>query len=75
MLVYKYKIVEFTPDQKMEKSFNELGKDGWELVCIAPIGLIVKGDYDSTLGYGGGDVSGKFEKIAAYFKKSVETKK
>ena len=32
MLTYKYKIVEFAPDQKMEKTFNELGKEGWELV-------------------------------------------
>ena len=75
MLTYKYKIVEFAPDQKMEKVFNELGKDGWELVGIAPIGLNIKGDYDSTMGYGGGDVSGKFDKIAAYFKKSAESKK
>lgn len=26
---YKYKIYEFTPDQKMEKAFNDLGKEGW----------------------------------------------
>lgn len=75
MLTYKYKIVEFAPDQKMEKTFNELGKEGWELVGISPIGLKVDGDYDSTCGYGGGEVKGKFEKIAAYFKKSVESKK
>ena len=75
MLEFKYKVIEFTPDQKMEKSFNELGKEGWELVGISPIGLKVEGQSDSTFGYGGGDVSGKFEKIAAYFKKVIETKK
>ena len=74
MITYKYKIVEFTPDQKMEKVFNDLGKDGWELVGMAPIGLKVEGESDSTMGYGGGEVSGKFEKIAAYFKKVVETR-
>ena len=75
MLTFKYKIVEFSPDQKMEKAFNELGKEGWELVGIAPIGLKVNGQSDSTFGYGGGEVDGKFEKIAAYFKKSAESKK
>lgn len=75
MPTYKYKIVEFTADQKMEKAFNELGKEGWELVGVTPIGLKVEGDYDSTMGYGGGEISGKFEKIAAYFKKSAECKK
>ena len=74
MFTFKYKIIEFTPDQKMEKAFNDLGKDGWELVGIAPIGLKVDGRSDSTCGYGGGEVSGKFEKIAAYFKKAIESK-
>ena len=67
---YKYKIIEFTPEQKMEKTFNELGKDGWELVSVVPIGLKIEGYSDMTLGYGGGESSGKFEKIAAYFKKT-----
>ena len=35
------------------------------------IGLKVEGYTDTTLGYGGGESSGKFEKIAAYFKKQV----
>ena len=55
----------------MEKVFNDLGKDGWELVCVTPIGLKVEGHSDVTLGYGGGESSGKFEKISAYFKKEV----
>ena len=71
MASYKYKIVEFTPDQKMEKAFNDLGKDGWELVSDTPTGLMIKGDYDSTYGYGGGETNGRFEKISAYFKKQV----
>ena len=71
MATFKYKILEFTPDQKMEKAFNDLGKDGWELVSVTPIGLKVEGFTDTTLGYGGGESSGKFEKIAAYFKKEV----
>lgn len=75
MATFKYKILEFTPDQKMEKAFNDLGKEGWELVGVTPIGLSVKGDYDSTFGgIGSGDTSGKFDKIAAYFKKEVVTK-
>ena len=72
MATFKYKILEFTPDQKMEKVFNELGKDGWELVAVTPIDLKVEGYTDTTLGYGGGEGSGKFEKISAYFKKQVE---
>ncbi len=71
MATFKYKIVEFAPDQKMEKAFNDLGKDGWDLVSVTPIGLKVEGDYDSTHGYGGGETLGRFEKIAAYFKKEV----
>ncbi len=71
MTLFKYKIVEFEPDQKMEKSFNDLGKDGWELVSVAPISLKMEGYSDVTLGYGGGESCGKFEKIAAYFKKAL----
>lgn len=71
MAVFKYKIIEFEQNQKMEKAFNELGKDGWELVCVTPIGLAIEGFSDMTLGYGGGESNGKFEKIAAYFKKQV----
>ena len=71
MSTFKYKILEFIPSQKMEKMFNDLGKDGWELVSVAPIGLKVEGDFDATLGYGGGETKGRFEKIAAYFKKQV----
>ena len=71
MATFKYKIVEFKPGEKMEKAFNELGKDGWELVSVTPVGLVVKGDYDATFGgVGSGDSSGKFDKIAAYFKKA-----
>ena len=68
---YKYKIVEFAPDQNMEKTFKELGEDGWELVSVVPIGLKIEGYSDVTLGYGGGESSGKFDKIAAYFKKTM----
>ena len=68
---YKYKVIEFPPGQKMEKAFNDLGKEGWELVSVTPIGLKVEGYTDTTLGYGGGESSGKFEKIAAYFKKEA----
>ena len=71
MASFKYKIIEFEPDQKMEKVFNDLGKDGWELVSVTPIGLKIEGYSDITHGYGGGESSGKFEKIAAYFKKQV----
>ena len=71
MASFKYKIIEFEPSQKMEKIFNDLGKDGWELVGVTPIGLKMEGYTDVTLGYGGGESSGKFEKIAAYFKKEV----
>ena len=68
---YKYKIVEFAPEQNMEKTFKELGEDGWELVSVVPIGLKIEGYSDVTLGYGGGESSGKFDKIAAYFKKTM----
>ena len=68
---YKYKIVEFAPEQNMEKTFKELGEDGWELVSVVPIGLKIEGRSDSTFGYGDGETNGKFEKIAAYFKKEV----
>ena len=74
MATFKYKILEFTPDQKMEKTFNELGKDGWELVSVTPVGLKIEGEYSSDFGgLGGGDTEGSFTKIAAYFKKAVET--
>lgn len=71
MATFKYKILEFKPDQKMEKAFNDLGKDGWELVAVTPIGLSVRGDFDSVMGgIGTGETNGKFDKIAAYFKKA-----
>ncbi len=73
MSVFKYKILEFQPNDKMEKAFNDIGKEGWELVSVTPIGLRVRGDSDSSFGgVGSGEVEGKFEKIAAYFKKAVE---
>ncbi len=72
MVSFKYKILEFAPGQKMEKAFNDLGKEGWELVSVTPVGLSIKGDYDSSFGgIGSGDTSGEFTKIAAYFKKEV----
>lgn len=71
MTSFKYRIVEFEPAQKMEKVFNDLGKDGWELICVTPICLKMDGHSDVTLGYGGGESSGKFERIAAYFKKEA----
>ena len=36
---YKYKIIEFAPDENMEKTFNKLGEDGWELVSVVPSAL------------------------------------
>lgn len=75
MLAFKYKIIEFQPNDKMEKTFNDLGKEGWELVSVTPIGLFVKGDSDSSFGgVGSGELEGKFDNIAAYFKKVVEKK-
>ncbi len=71
MATFIYKILEFKPSQKMEKAFNDLGKEGWDLVGVTPIGLNIEGDFESTHGHGGGETSGKFEKIAAYFKKQV----
>ncbi len=71
MATFKYKILEFTPDQMMEKALTDLGQEGWELVSVTPIGLQVEGYTDTTLGYGGGERSGKLEKIAAYSKKQV----
>ncbi len=68
MATFKYKILEFTPDQRMEKAFNYLGKEGWELVSVTPVGLNFEGSSDFTAGYGGGESSGSFTKIAAYFK-------
>lgn len=57
----------------MEKAFNDLGKDGWEIVSVTPIGLHVGGDSDLSFGgVGSGEVEGKFEKIAEYFKKTVK---
>lgn len=71
MTTYKYKILEFKPGVKMEKEFNDLGKDGWELVSVTPVGLKIEGEVDTTFGYGGGETKGAFEKIEAYFKKEV----
>ena len=71
MATYKYKILEFKPGENIEKAFNELGKDGWDLVSVTPVALKIEGEVDTTLGYGGGETNGAFEKIAAYFKKEV----
>lgn len=72
MAVFKYKIVEFAPEAKMEKAFNDLGIEGWELVSVTPVGLKIKGEFSTDFGgLGGGDTEGSFEKIAAYFKKVI----
>ncbi len=72
MAMFKYKILEFKSDQKMEKAFNDLGKDGWELIAVTPTGLSVRGDFDSMFGgVGSGETEGQFDMIAAYFKKSI----
>lgn len=70
MAKFTYKILEFKPGAKMETTFNDLGKKGWELVSVTPIGLDIKGSFDSSFGgAGNGETEGKFNKIAAYFKK------
>ena len=72
MAAFKYKIVEFAPGAKIEKTFNDLGKEGWELVSVTPVGLKIEGEYSSDFGgLGGGDTDGAFDKIAAYFKKQA----
>ena len=72
MAAFKYKIVDFKPGEKMEKTFNELGKEGWELVSVTPVGLSVRGDVETSVGgYGYGETTGNFDKIAAYFKKTL----
>lgn len=72
MHTYKYKILEFKPHQKMENVFNDLGKEGWELINVTPICLKVEGWSDMTHGYGGSESKGAFERIAAYFKRLIE---
>lgn len=48
------------------------GKDGWELIAVTPIGLSVRGDFDSMFGgVGSGETEGQFDMIAAYFKKTI----
>jgi len=71
MTTFKYKIIEFAPSKKMDKLFNDLGKDGWELVSVTPLILDVSGDVDTSWGTGGGETKGHFEKMAAYFKKVI----
>ena len=57
----------------MGKAFNDLGKEGWELVSVTPISLDVKGEYSSSLcGIGDSKTEGKFEKISASFNKEVQ---
>ena len=46
---YKYKIVEFAPEQDMEETFKNLGEDGWELVSVVPIGLKVTAYFKKTM--------------------------
>ena len=46
---FKYKIIEFAPDENMEKTFKKLGEDGWELVSVVPIGLKIKAYFKMTL--------------------------
>ena len=73
MSTYKYKIVEFAPTEKMSKVFNELGAEGWELVSVTPIRMSVNGRYEAINGgLGGGETSGSFDTIAAYFKKEIK---
>ena len=56
-----------SPGIPLEQTSN----DGTALVSVTPVCLSIKGDYDSSFGgVGGGETSGKFEKIAAYFKKA-----
>lgn len=72
MTTYKYKILEFKPGEKIEKPFNDLGKEGWELVSVTPVGLSIHGDFDTSFGgYGCGETNGHFDKLAAYFKKTI----
>ena len=56
-----------TRDQNIEKTFNQLGKEGWELVSVIPI----EADFAP---YSGSDTNNsycKFYKVAAYFKKQI----
>ena len=46
-----------------------MGKEGWGLVVVTPARLMIKGDYDSTYGYGGGEASGHFENDLRVFNK------
>ena len=46
---YNYKIIEFAPDENMEKTFKKLGEDGWELVSVVPIGAKITAYFKRTL--------------------------
>ena len=61
--------------KRLDIHYVDRDMDLWISLIFLPHAVAVfhkvEGYTDTTLGYGGGESSGKFEKIAAYFKKQV----
>lgn len=71
MTVFEYKILHYAaaPNAKVEKEWNVLGKEGWELVSFGPTGLEIGGSTVGGYGFVDGDVKGGFGKLTAVFKR------
>ena len=69
-MTFEYKVVDINlEDKKLEKALNDIGKEGWELVSVAPTGLKVDGWSDGTFPHSIGETKGGFTRITAFFKR------
>lgn len=68
MAQIEYKVLQYPEGitQKTEKEWNQLGKDGWDLVSFGPTALDVTGSVED---YTYGDIKGQFTCLTAVFKR------
>lgn len=72
MAQIEYKIINYPNgiENKTEKEWNQLGKEGWDLVSFGPTALDVTGSVeDSMSGFTYGDTKGRFTCLTAVFKR------
>lgn len=73
MKKFEYRILHypFELDENTREEWNELGKEGWELVGLSPYAMEVGNEKDENGNRLPGTITGSFTWVAAAFKREL----